>query len=292
MEQSVLSKGKDILEAIEIGLGVLGTNKEGVSIEVIQKETKGLWKLGSKEAIVKLTKIQGRNDLLPPQLSIEVEEDVILGLLEDMVLTPELQGEIKDVREEELQEDEEQSSDRDGKVWIKDGFIQCKPSPLHYPTITIGKGVKLLKNGEEVHGTMVVTKEDSFEIQTEEIEMAPQWQVSMDENRLNVFLYVEPGKKITHRVKDVDPDFHIVLESEEIVEIITGLGYKDILSHLESIGIAQGFNHGEIMRAVNTELPGRFTIARGTEPTKGENGKVELVVNVQKKSGPKERSDG
>ncbi|MGG4041200.1 Jag N-terminal domain-containing protein [Bacillus smithii] len=55
--RSVVSKGKNIEEAIQLGLKLLDTKKEEVDIEIIQHETKGFLGIGARKAIVKLTKV-------------------------------------------------------------------------------------------------------------------------------------------------------------------------------------------------------------------------------------------
>jgi uncharacterized protein len=56
MGQTIISKGRNIEDAINVGLTVLKSNREEVLIEIIQKEKKGIFRIRSKPAIVKLTK--------------------------------------------------------------------------------------------------------------------------------------------------------------------------------------------------------------------------------------------
>ncbi len=53
MSQSIVSRGKNVKEAIDIGLDILGVNQENVSIEVLQMETKKF--LRAKPAVVRVT---------------------------------------------------------------------------------------------------------------------------------------------------------------------------------------------------------------------------------------------
>ncbi|MGG0719988.1 FapA family protein [Robertmurraya massiliosenegalensis] len=290
MSQSVLSKGKNVMEAIELGLQLLATKKEEVSIEVIQQETKGFLRLGSRQAVVKLTKIKS------PSSHSELVEIISPDNIEDMIENIEsptsepaqtqiehtIEPIFKDIPDEELE----------GKVWVKDGQIFCKASELHYPTITVGKGVKLLKNNELVHGTTIATEEDHFELQTTEEVKETKWNITMDSDRLHVVLLIEPGMRKICKVKDTAPDFHIVLEAEETVEMINDLKYKEVLSSLEELKVIHGFNHSEIMRAVNTDTKGQFTIASGIPPKDGENGRIQLMVDTDTKRGLKERTNG
>jgi uncharacterized protein len=276
MNQTVLLKGKNVLEAIELGLILLGTKKEEVSIEVIQRENKGFFKIGSKEAVVKLTKIFDKQNVVEqtsPQIPILSQENFI-DPLEIRTRNGHNQLNLEVTKKED---------ELSGKVWVKNGQIYSKPSPLHYPTISIEKGIKLFKNNQLVTGTVVVSTEDHFTIQTEIETKEPKWNISIDSNKLNVLLYVETGMRKTYKLKDIKPDFHIKLEAEEIIEFNSGLKYKQILKLLKDLKVTHGFNYTEIMRAVNTGKDDQFIIASGIAPKDGENGRIELVFDRDKK---------
>lgn len=289
MGQTILSKGKNIMEAIELGLNLLGTKKEEVSIEVIQQENKGFFRIGYRYAVVKLTKNVNVNQLsnvAAPNLDLESIEQWIDNMeSNDEKLNQEGNNEAQ-LPEEAIIEN------LDGMAWVKDGQIFCQPTKGHYPTITVGNGVKLLKNNEPADGTIVATNQDVFELQTVSELTDTKWKVEMDDNRLNVNLFVEPGMKKFYKIKDINPDFHIHIEAEQIIEINNDLDYKAILSSLEQFRVIHGFNHNEIMKAANTESSGWFTIASGRKPIEGENGKIEILVNTDKKIGPQERTNG
>lgn len=292
MGQSILSRGKDIKEAIQQGLDILGTKQEQVAIEIIQQESKGFMRLRSKEAVVKLTKLEEEGlkvieDAFEVSLQ-EIEHSIskVLENIEQVPYSPEVTDLLKREQGSFIKQD------KVGKVWIKDGRIYCEPTELKYPTITVCKEVKLLKNGELVKGTVVATKDDQFAIETIEETVEPSWEITMDGQRLNVFLHVKPGLRKTYKVKDVEPDFHINIEAEEKIEVINNLEYKRILEELEDLRVVHGFNHSEIVKAVNTEKPGRFVIATGIAPKDGEHGRIEILTETKNKVGPKERADG
>ncbi|MEQ2528360.1 FapA family protein [Bacillaceae bacterium CLA-AA-H227] len=292
MGQSILSRGRDIKEAIQQGLDILGTKQEQVSIEIIQQESKGFMGLRSKEAIVKLTKLEGEGNKVKEETfedsleEIEHSISMILENIEQVPYNPEVIGLFKREQVSFI------TKDKVGKVWIKDGRIYCEPTELKYPTITVCAGIKLLKNGELVKGTAVATKEDQFEIETIEEMVEPRWKITMDAQKLNVFLQVEPGFRKIYKVKDVEPDFHINIEVEEQIEAINNLEYISILEELEELRVIHGFNHSEIVKAVNTENPGKFVIATGIAPKDGENGRIEILTETKNRVGPKERADG
>lgn len=282
MGQTIIAKGRNIDEAIDVGLEILKSARENVVIEIIQKETKGILGIGFKPAIVKLTKIQEQKN------NEENIEDKIKNLPLDTH-----HSSIDGNEKEELAEQNIQEDDLEGKVWVKNGKIFCKPSPLHYPTITIGKGVQLFKNNELVTGTTVVTETDQFEIKIKEETIETKWNITIDQEKLNVVLHVEPGMRKSFIIKDIAPDYHIELNAEEYVEIRNDLEYKQILQELESLNVTRGFDFVEIRNAVNTNKAGSFIIATGVKPKEGKNGWVELKVNMDsQQTGPKLREDG
>jgi uncharacterized protein len=285
MNQSILSKGKNVEEAIKHGLNILGINQEDVSIEIIQRESKGFFRIGSKPAVVKLTKQRSNNQL---EETSEKKVHELEELIKELDIEKEKQPEMN---ESEVQEDVNDES-LEGKVWVKDGKVYFGPLRFRYPTISVGKGVKFYKNGEQVTGTTVVTKEDQLKFETEVEEKETRWNITLDSQKLNAILTVEPGMTRKYMIKDCKPDYHIEVQAEEIIRIKNDLEYEKILKQLESLHVTYGINHIEMMRAVNTETPGKFIIASGIKPEEGKNGWLELFVDVEKRVGPKERADG
>ncbi|EWG11548.1 flagellar assembly protein A [Cytobacillus firmus] len=290
MSQSVLSKGRDVIEAIEMGLKLLRTDRDQVSIEVIQQETKGFLKLGMKPAIVKITKMKQTSHIEEKnqeELIHESLEAAIKQLEPEKTVPDKTIGEILPIPPEK-----EAKDPLEGKVWIKDGVISGKPSVLQYPTITPGKGVEVYKNGELLTETALVTGADHFEIKTAEEITKTTWNITMDSQKLHVTLQVQPGMRKYYQIIDKEPDVHLVAEAKEITEVRNELEYKMVLEAMEVLKIVHGFNHTEIMNAINTEEPGNFTIASGIKPKDGKNGRLELIVDPNKKAGPQKRADG
>jgi uncharacterized protein len=287
---SILSRGKSIKQAIDLGLNILSASMNDVSIEVIQQGSKGFLKVGSKPAIVKLTK--NRN------YDFATIEEIIL---DDKERTNAINValEISDSRNEDVSQDstvnsidESESTYNDGKVWVKDNKIYGKPTEYHYPTITVGKGIRLLQNGELVSGTTLLTNENDFEIERTSEKVDTKWSIRFDENKVHAILTVQPGSTKSYHIQDVKPDYHIDLVAKEIITVENDLDYKTVLEELEKLEVKCDLNHNEIMKAVNSNLPGEYIIASGKLPSEGENGKIELLIDVDKKKELKEKSDG
>jgi uncharacterized protein len=286
MAQSIVSKGKNVMDAVNIGLGILGAEKGDVSIEIIQQESRSFFR--SKPAVVKLTKTKTENEKeTSPPLEEVIAEELTFRVLEQSI-EPE-----KNVTKEREQPTFPASMQTEGKVWVKDGQLVGKPSPMQYPTITVGKGINLYRNGERIEGSVVVTKDVKFEIHTEDEIIETIWDMEMDSQKLTVTLHVEPGKKISRYVKDTKPESHLFLEAHEEIEWQNTLTYEDVLLNLESLKVIHGFHHTEIMKAIETKEAGSFIIAKGKEPTEGQNGYIELKSDVDlKEEGPKRLENG
>jgi uncharacterized protein len=297
MSQSILSKGKDVIEAVEIGLEILRTKRDHVSIEIIQHEKKGFLKLGTQPAIVKITKTTttsaagqtAKEDF--SQINPSIQFDELVEAVKNLEVQS-MQDSVNLVSESPPVPAEAEVDPLEGKVWVKDGKIFGKPSRFQYPTITPGRHVHLFKNNERVTETTFVTDSDTFEIATAEETSETKWDLVCDSKYLNVTLNVRPGMKKTYNIIDQEPEIHLVIEAEERIEAKNTLEYKVVLAALEELHVVHGFNHTDIMDAINSEKPGSFIVASGIKPKEGQHGTFELLVNTDKKTGPQERSNG
>ncbi|MEI2428159.1 Jag N-terminal domain-containing protein [Priestia megaterium] len=112
--ESIIAKGKTIKEAIQKGLELLNLSDQEVQVEIIQPEAKGFWGMGSKEALVKLSKVE---QILP---STESGHDQTLN--DPHSMNSVLHSNI-------------------GKAWGKDGVIYSQPSATQFPIVTIAEGI-------------------------------------------------------------------------------------------------------------------------------------------------------
>ncbi|MDV2883869.1 FapA family protein [Alkalihalophilus pseudofirmus] len=313
MAQSIISKGRDINEAISVGLSILNTTINDVNIEVIQNEKKGFLKIGKKTAVVKLTKRENtfnastnssinHQDFIEQAAAREVTSENIIDefeMMEKLIsqLDIDEDGSIKEdsLSETPIKETSVPATNNNGmgKAWVENGLLQCNSSSTHYPVITVPKGINVYKNKERVtSSSLIITQEDDIQIELAEEKIETKWNISMDKNHLKVMLNVFPGCKITRTLADVGPSEHLklVIEEEKIVD--NSLTYEDIIKELDQLRVKYGFNHNEIMKAIETVEKGEFEIATGLEPKPGKNGWVEVLVKLETESGLKEKEDG
>lgn len=283
--QSIVSKGRDINEAIRRGLDILETTKEKVNIEIIQQDKKGFLGIGSKGAIVKLTK----NELTSSKIVSDHIEKQLLGMIVEKEETrTKLASDISEKATPFVLDNEVL-----GKVWIKDEKLFCNSSPTHFPMVTINQGIKLYKNNELVkENTTIISEKDIYEIKVENECKETNWKITMDSEKLKVLLYVEPGYVINRRVPDISADQHIDIIVSEEKEIHNKLDYSEVMRKLEELRVKHCFNQDEIVRAMETKEPGIFEIATGIQPKQGKDGWIEIKVDLEIQEGPIEKNDG
>ena len=187
--QSIISKGKDINDAIEIGLEILDVTKKEVNIEIIQSETKGFMGIGSKQAVVKLTDLESNSSLLTNHKQIiddiDLEKLITENSNENIEQIPTTSTK-NYIRDKDMNEEFETDL-LEGKVWVKNGQLFCKSSPTHFPMVTINNGIKLYKNSQLVkEKTTIISEKDLYQIKVENEEKETKWTVSIDKDQLKV----------------------------------------------------------------------------------------------------------
>ncbi|AYE52439.1 FapA family protein [Priestia megaterium NCT-2] len=266
--ESIVSKGKTIKEAITRGLELLNISRKEVHVEIIQHETKGFWGMGSKEALVKLSKI----DQSVPPIEIEQKQNV------------------NDAHPLNSAAD----SNRE-KAWVKDGVIYSQPSATQFPVVTIADGIQLYKNKQLVtEKQTVIVPGDMLEIKLVEaiIHEETKWDVRLDGTKLTAWIDVEPGYTILRKISDVEPSHHITLKTEEKKEVHNHLQYKEVARELDRLHITYGLNQVEMIKAVKTLEPNTFEVAKGTAVKQGKDGYIEWKTNVDLQQHLLENEDG
>jgi len=282
MSEEIITRGKNLKEAIGIGLELMEVKKSQVDIEIIQNEEKGFMGIfGKKQAVVRLVKRKAVKELNTKDFSLE-SEVLKVGTTEDC------QIETKDLTDEK-----NQSNGLLGKVWVKDGEIFCKESFTHYPTITPGKGISLYKNGELVKKTTVLTENDVIKVDLPSEEKETSWSIHLDSRKMSATILVDPGYHREYRLMDQDPSSHIHLKIHAQEMIINNLQLSEIEDRIKELGINTGIQSSEIQNAMQAKESAKFTIAKGIPPQKGEDGWLESKVDTElKKNGPKLLENG
>lgn len=280
--QSFVSRGKNVKEAIQLGLESMEAKKKEVSIEIIALEKKGFIGIGRKKAVVKLTRSKEETLVKDKWMNLETMEkqlDQITGNDKDA-------GFSNPAGIVTVPYKEEPDEDWRGKAWVENGELFVKDSPDQYPLVTIGRGVQLLKNNQLVTEQQVIVSErDKVKINLIEEEQDSKWKITVDKHRLQAILKVIPGHKVTYKLDDIQPDKQIKLVAEENKEMINTIKQAEVMKELESLSIKNGVNYRELERALQTKEEGTFEIATGKKAKEGKDGWVELKVEVDTKNG-------
>ncbi|CAG9621204.1 flagellar assembly protein A [Sutcliffiella rhizosphaerae] len=263
--QRIVSRGRNIQEAIEVGLHILQVTQDEVDIDILQHAEKSFLGIRRNGAVVKLTKLKPMqlDDHLQNLFGIDdVETDNTLSSLE---------------KEEPIKQAQDST---EGKVWVKGEKINSTSSPSYFPTVSINKGLVIYKNQEPLkEKTIVLSTNDVFEIkiQAREQTKKTKWKVFLDERKLRVYAKVEPGYHIIRSIPDIHPARHIEITLQETKEIHNTLSYIDLMNEMEKLRVIHGFNHSAMMNAIETNEAGTFEIATGIEAKQGKDGWVEKV---------------
>ncbi|WP_337019562.1 FapA family protein [Oceanobacillus massiliensis] len=280
--ENIVSRGRNIEEAIQLGLKIMEAAKQDVNVEIIQQDVKGFMGIGKKQAIVKLSLVKSQPTNQPTfHYASSSTEDLVESLLQrESKKTADKQSETKQTGIPAADAEE-------GTVYVKDGQITVKDSPAGYSTVTIGKGIQLIKNNEVVtEKSTVLSEKDSIKIKLEDaIVTDTKWSLSFEDEKLRALLKIDPGCRISYKLKDVTPNRHIEIESEELKEIKNTLTYDDVIKKMEALQITYGINHDEIMTAIQTSEPGEFEIAAGRKTESGKDGWLEIKVDVNPHNG-------
>ncbi|WP_186445966.1 FapA family protein [Paenibacillus cremeus] len=287
MSRSIVSKGKNVKEAVDRALNVLGTKNSGVDIEIIETEYKGIiLGLGSKPAVVRVTLKQLNNAEEHPEHHLN-----LVKLLEMEINNIDFTEDSKSEEAVELKQAAAIQEDLHGKVWVREGHIFCKDAPNKYPLVSPAQGVKLYKNNEAVEKTVIVSENDILTVELSDEERAPKWELLLSDNKMEALLKIVPGVRIYRRLKDAAPSNFIQLEVEEkIIPIMIDSG--SMMNEIRAIGIVHGVDYTEIARACTSDEAGTFIIAKGNPPTPGKNGCFLPIKEVTIKKGVMERPDG
>jgi predicted RNA-binding protein Jag len=296
----IISKGKNVKEAIEVGLQLLDATIQEVDIEIIEPESKGFLGIGSKPAIVRLIKKRPVNGIHRENLSTKKDElefsveETKLDFPDAEKLPAETTPSSTSTERIGYTKDRGPEADKEfGSVWVKDGRIYCKETPSHYPMITPAKGVSLYKNGELVRKTTVISEKDTIKVELNHEIKHTEWSIELDEKKMTATLHIQPGYKKTCTLIDQEPNHHIQLEVKETVEVWNHLNPNHVVQKMQELNIKTGIQKIEILKATETTEPGTFEIAKGIAPQKGKDGWLEILVDTETRlNGPNKSGDG
>lgn len=249
-------RGKTAEEAVANGLKQLGLARDEVSIEILDEGKKGILKMGSKDAEVRIIK--------------------------------------KDVQEKKAHtfEQVQRMDVTKGIIWVENGQLHCTDPVEGELTIRIPPMVLFYKNNELVKEKSTISEKDDIKIDFKNEEVPTKWNIELSKNRLTATLKIEPGTKSVYKLRDQKPARELTLETiKSIVPNLT-LTEAEIYDRLKSLGITYGIQVDQIEQACKSIEKAEFVIAKGESPVEGKNGWLEYKVEINEGKRFKEREDG
>ncbi|MFX3673191.1 MAG: flagellar assembly protein A [Paenisporosarcina sp.] len=292
--RTIISKGKNVMEAVQLGLELLDAQKNEVNIEILEQEKKGFLGIGHKLATVKLSKPSSKESV--SHVATQVDLNELIDKIERTIeVLPEHQEVTQIIASTRAGTEQLDRNEKEIKAisWVENGELFVQNSPTHYPKVTIEEGIKVSLNGalvKEKH--IIISQDDNVDIYGIHEEKETKWSISVDSSKLKVILAVEPGYKITRTIRDTEPSQHITLSAYENKQPINTLTYEQVIEAMGSLHVIYGFNHGEIMKAVEATEKESFEIATGTRAIPGQDGWIEIKVNIHTENSLKEDESG
>lgn len=299
--QSIIARGKTIKEAVYTGVELLEVTKRDVHIEVLQNPAKGFLRIGSKQAIVRLTLLNDHDEKTVTSKEC-LSTDESGGEVNDWFthaesFFEEVEMERVAVNSKPVQtlmsSSDREMLERNGAVWVENGSLMIEPGTHKLPVVTIPKEMTLYKNQEIIEAkTFVLSANDSYRLAIDDEVKETEWSITIDKNKLKAYLTVNPGYKITRIIQDADPASHLTLTFSEEKQVIMTLTEQEIKAEMQEKCILQNIDQIELMRAVRNLEGTTYTIARGVAPTDGIDGWFELKVDTHIKQGVHEDEHG
>nr|WP_106783634.1 FapA family protein [Lysinibacillus timonensis] len=316
MGEFITSKGRDAKEAVDLALALLGREISEVEIEIIKPEEKKFFGMKSKPAVVQvrvMDEITNESSSIHYHSKMENEKPEVVNTMEpqfiEQLLTDMEKGNRTGNHQPMNHQSHEQylttstssqlSSSMDqlnaeslsGKAWVVNGVVYCKDAEDRYPLIEPTKDIRIFKNGKLITSTEIMSEKDVVKIEETIEEIFPEWDIKISADRLEVYMDVKTGKRISRKPKDMMPRHRVKIEVDEECQLIF-IDPSDVWNRLTELQVIHGLDHAAINAACTSIEDGRFLIAKGTPATQGKNGAFRLFNDYEIKKQLKERVNG
>ncbi|MCF6095346.1 FapA family protein [Microaerobacter geothermalis] len=181
--------------------------------------------------------------------------------------------------EEEL--DEFYFSENDGTVEVKDGKIIVR-DPVNdgrSAKIKVLPPIILMKNGQPVEGTVMVSSTDQLEWQ---IEDTPLYELKVTEDNMCVTLTVFALKKCKLELVDAEPVHCLALRVKEVKEEMRELTTSEVYADLVKLKVKRELiKLSVIHREIRNPSYQPVCVVEGVPPVEGKDGSLELFVSTK-----------
>jgi len=187
-----------------------------------------------------------------------------------------------------------------GLAEVKNGRISVfGPQERGVPaTVVPVHGVRLLLNGSEVSSPVQVKEGDCLEVHPIPQAREGKAEILVSPDRMTATLRLSPREIITPELVDAAPATTLRLQIRERRAIEPPVDLPRLVQLVAEKKITYGIDGEALQRALDSFTQGGFpaegmVIARGKPPVKGEDARVELLIQLEEETiSPQERENG
>lgn len=287
MDKTVISKGKNVKEALSLALELLDARKDEVDIDIINTESKGIMGIGAKPAVIKVSvkRSQKVRTAGYDVMNLDSLEQAVAAMDETLPVIPTHSVPSPKVLSHE-------ATNGSGVIWVEQGRLQFETAPDQFPVLSPAAEVRVIVNGVPINHQTVLCPGDQVDVELEDESQDPEWHVKVSEDEMEATLHVtKVGYRKSRTLKDKTASTHMQLDVETVCDPVP-IEEHAVLEQLTDSGIVHGIKLEELARACHSQETGVFTIAEGTPCEKGQDGYFVPVRELEIKKGLKVREDG
>lgn len=165
-------------------------------------------------------------------------------------------------------------------------------------TVVPPPGLKLLLNGLEVAGPVQVKESDSLEVRPLPQVREGKAEIQVSPDKMTATLRLTPHEIITPELVDTPPANSLRLQVRERRTLEPPVNLPGLLRLAAERKITYGLDREALQKALESISTGDFpaegmVVARGKPPVKGEDARVELLIQLEEETiSPRERENG
>lgn len=167
-----------------------------------------------------------------------------------------------------------------GKAWIKSGELIFSADESNQPSIEIPTELTMYINDQQVTGTVTLHDGDQIRFDLPYVKRDSDWSVRIEELTQEVFLKITPGKYLVPFLEDHQPAAQLNISLGYFEQPENEVTENMIFVKLDEMSVVYGIDHDEIRRACETLEEGDFLIAKGKPHVDGEDGVLNVHVEL------------
>lgn len=179
-----------------------------------------------------------------------------------------------------------------GKAWVKSNELIFSADDFHQPLITIPDQVSMSVNQIQVFGTISLYEKDSIRFDLSTVKRDSQWSVQINKSTQEVFLKISPGKYLVPFIEDHQPAEHVKISVGYFDQPDNEVTENMIYDKLNDMNVVFGIDDEIIKHACHTHEKGEFLIAKGELAVDGEDGALDMHLELDQESLMKEDNEG